>query len=115
MKAKLITAAVAAALMMPLAGYSQEKSPSMSRDAAPAAKDSSGNAFSDASITTKVKAEYAKDKEVSAMGIRVNTDAGVVTLGGTAKSKAEADKAVTIAKGVQGVTSVKNEIRIEPK
>jgi len=116
MKATLVTAAVAAALMMPLAGYSQQdKAPPVSRDTAAPAKDSSGHALSDASITTKIKAEYAKDKEVSAMGIRVNTDAGVVTLGGTAKSKAEADKAVTLAKGVQGVTSVKNEIKVEPK
>jgi hyperosmotically inducible periplasmic protein len=45
----------------------------------------------------------------------VDTDKGVVTLRGTAKNKDEADKAVTIAKGVSGVSSVKNEIKVESK
>ena len=67
----------------------------------------------DALITTKIKAEHAKDKDVSATKISVDTTNGVVTLGGTAKSKAEADKAVMLAKNVKGVTSVKNNIKVE--
>lgn len=68
----------------------------------------------DAAITTKVKAAYAKDKDVSATSIKVDTDnKGVVTLSGTAKSKAEADKAVSLAKGVSGVTSVTNNIVVK--
>ena len=67
----------------------------------------------DSVITTKIKAAMAKDKEVSAMHIKVDTDAnGVVELSGTAKTRAEADKAVSIAKGVQGVTSVKDNIQV---
>ena len=77
---------------------------------APASKDGSPDAL----ITTKIKAEYAKDKAVSAMNIKVDTNNGVVTLGGTAKSKAEADKAVQLAKAVKDVKSVKNEIKVEP-
>lgn len=69
----------------------------------------------DALITTKVKAEHAMDKAVSASTIKVETNNGVVTLSGTAKSKAEADKAVALAKNVKGVTSVKNEIKVEAK
>ena len=50
------------------------------------------------------------------MNIRVDTDAkGIVTLTGNAKSKAEVDKAVKIARDTKGVASVKNEIRIQPK
>ncbi|HTE15289.1 MAG TPA: BON domain-containing protein [Burkholderiales bacterium] len=68
----------------------------------------------DSVITTKIKAAMAKDKEVSALNIKVDTDnSGLVQLSGTAKSKAEADKAVTIARGVEGVTSVKNDIRVQ--
>jgi len=67
----------------------------------------------DSVITTKIKAEYAKDKAVSATHIKVDTDnAGIVKLSGTAKTQAEADKAVTLAKGVKGVTSVENNIEI---
>ena len=68
---------------------------------------------SDSIITTKIKAEYAKDKTVSAMNIKVDTDQkGVVVLSGNAKTKAEADKAESLAKGTQGVTSVKNNITV---
>ena len=71
---------------------------------------------SDAVITTKVKAVYAKDKDVSAMNIKVDTDyKGVVTLSGNAKSQMEADKAVTLAKNVSGVTSVTSNIKVQPK
>ena len=67
----------------------------------------------DSVITTKIKTEYAKDKLVSAMKVEVETDhAGQVFLTGTAKSQAEADKAVAIAKGVSGVTSVQNNIKV---
>ena len=68
----------------------------------------------DAVITTKIKAAMAKDKDVSAMSIKVDTDNnGVVQLSGTAKSKMESDKAATIARGVEGVTSVKNNIQVK--
>ena len=67
-------------------------------------------------ITARIKTEYAKDKDVSALNIKVDTDdKGVVTLSGTAKSKAEADKAVRIARDTKGVSSVKNEIKVQAK
>jgi hypothetical protein len=45
-----------------------------------------------------------KDPVVSALHIKVDTDdKGVVQLSGNAKSQAEADKAVAIAKKVEGV------------
>ena len=69
----------------------------------------------DAMITTRIKVEYAKDDLVRATRISVNTDKGVVRLSGIANSQAEADKAEAIAKNTQGVVSVTNEIRIEPK
>ena len=47
-----------------------------------------------------------------ALNIEVKTVNGVVELGGTAKSKAEADKAVSLARSVQGVKSVQNNIRM---
>jgi osmotically-inducible protein OsmY len=72
-----------------------------------------GEKFDDAVITTKVKAEFAKDKEVSATRIKVETDKGVVQLSGTAKSRTEADKAVVIARTVTGVASVKNDIVVQ--
>jgi hyperosmotically inducible protein len=79
------------------------------------AEDSMGTMVDDAAITTKIKAEYASDSTVSAMKVKVETDdGGVVTLAGTAKTQAEADKAVAIAKSVKGVTSVRNDIVVSP-
>ena len=66
----------------------------------------------DSTITGRIKAEFAKDKAVSALGINVDTNKGVVTLSGNAKTREEADKAAAIAKSTSGVSSVRNEIRI---
>jgi osmotically-inducible protein OsmY len=41
-------------------------------------------------------------------------DKGVVQLSGTAKTQTEADRAVEIATSVEGVTSVSNEITVDP-
>ena len=101
MKANLTSLLLIGALAMPVAVFAADG-------------DSVKTELSDSVITTKVKAEFAKDKAVSATHVKVDTDSnGVVTLSGTAKSKAEADKAVTIAKNTKGVTSVKNEIVVE--
>ena len=76
--------------------------------------DKAKEAVSDSMITTKVKAELAKEKGVSATHIKVDTDnSGVVTLSGTARSKAEADKAASLARDVKGVTSVNNNIQVD--
>lgn len=101
MKANLTTLLLVGALVMPAAVYAADG-------------DSVKTELSDSVITTKVKAEFAKDKGVSATHIKVDTDSnGLVTLSGNAKSQAEADKAVTIAKNTKGVTSVKNDIVVQ--
>lgn len=71
-----------------------------------------GTMVTDSVITTKIKAKLAEEKFSSAMHIRVKTDSkGAVRLGGSAKTRADADKAVAIARGVEGVVSVKDNIR----
>ncbi len=64
-------------------------------------------------ITTKIKSQLAAEKLPSLVHIRVATDSnGFVQLKGTAKTQDEIDKAGGIAKGVEGVTYVENDIRI---
>lgn len=107
MNIKLLAILVIAALSVPAISYAQDKKP-MTEKVKENVKDSV--------ITTKIKAEYAKDKEVSALKIHVDTDdKGVVTLSGNAKSSAEADKAVMIAKNTKGVVSVTNNIKVQAK
>lgn len=60
----------------------------------------------DSWITTKVKSKFAAAKGVKGSDISVNTTDGVVSLTGTASSKAEKNRAVHIAKNVKGVKSV---------
>jgi hyperosmotically inducible protein len=73
-----------------------------------------GEYVSDSVITSKIKTKLATADDVSAINIKVDTDKnGVVVLSGTAKSKAEADKAHSIAHSVEGVTKVINNIRIK--
>jgi len=68
----------------------------------------------DSAITTKIKAKLAAENLPSLAHIRVDTDNnGVVWLSGTAKTQEDINKAVSIARGTEGVNSVKNEIKIK--
>ena len=64
-------------------------------------------------ITTKVKAAFAADPTVKATEVNVETYKGDVQLSGFVAEPRDAQRAVEIARGVQGVTSVKNDIRVK--
>lgn len=64
----------------------------------------------DSVITAKVKTAFVGDKDVSALNIGVTTSNGVVQLTGTG-SPEEARKATDIARNVEGVRAVQNNIR----
>lgn len=67
----------------------------------------------DSAITTKIKAKLAAEKMANLAHISVETDRnGVVVLSGTVKSLHEADKAVRIARGTDGVKSVSSKLQI---
>jgi hyperosmotically inducible protein len=72
-----------------------------------------GKVVADSVITTKIKADLFKEPELSAMAIHVETEKGVVMLSGFVDSKADAEKAVRLAKSVEGVTQVKSAIKVK--
>ena len=74
---------------------------------------STGDYVDDAAITAKVKSSLLADKEVSGLRIDVDTKKGVVHLGGTANTRHEANKAAELARGIGGVKSVHNGIRVQ--
>lgn len=76
-------------------------------------KASFGETVDDSVITSKVKALFVEDKQVSALDIKVETFKGIVQLSGFANNSTEASRAVEIARGVGGVKSVKNDIRLK--
>ncbi|MCR6477675.1 BON domain-containing protein [Variovorax sp. ZS18.2.2] len=67
----------------------------------------------DAAITASVSAGLAKDPDLSAIKINVDTKGGAVSLKGPAPTAAAKARAEEIAKGVQGVTSVRNELEVK--
>jgi len=99
---RLITATFAAAVAITAVGCSSN----------PTSK-SAGEYVDDAVITTKVKAAFAADPTVKATEINVETYKGDVQLSGFVAEAGDASKAVQIARGVKGVTSVKNDIRVK--
>jgi osmotically-inducible protein OsmY len=76
------------------------------------AADKTGEVITDAAITSEVKTKFLAEPGVSGLNINVDTNNGVVTLKGMVKSKAEADKAVMIARNSKGVKRVVNMLRI---
>lgn len=73
-----------------------------------------GGYVDDAGITTMVKSRMLEDKQVAGTSISVETLNGTVMLSGFAKNASEKMAAERIARGVKGVSSVKNEITIRP-
>lgn len=68
----------------------------------------------DAGITTTVKARFIENKQVDATAISVETLNGTVMLSGFAKNANERSTAETLARGVAGVKSVRNEVVVRP-
>jgi len=74
---------------------------------------STGEYFDDSVITSKVKAKLASDDFLKSFEITVETYKGVVQLSGFVNSQQAVDKAGEIAKSVEGVTSVKNDLNVK--
>ena len=68
----------------------------------------------DTAITTAVKSRYVENKNVDASSIGVETLNGTVMLSGFAKSETEKSTAESLARKVNGVKSVKNQIAVRP-
>jgi len=77
-------------------------------------QESVGAYVDDTTITASVKARFVDNREVDASSIRVETLNGTVMLSGFAKSENERSTAESIARKVNGVKSVKNEIAVRP-
>jgi osmotically-inducible protein OsmY len=76
-------------------------------------KEGTGEYIDDTAITTKVKAAVLNEPTLKSAEINVETFKGVVQLSGFVKTQAEIDKAAVVTRGVSGVKSVKNDIRLK--
>ena len=68
----------------------------------------------DATISTRVKIVLLNDPQVGALRIDAQTFQGTVTLSGTVRTQAEADRAIALARTIGGARHVKSELKIVP-
>lgn len=81
--------------------------------ASTATQESTGEYIDDATITSKVKAAFVSDKQVSALDIHVTTYKGAVQLSGFADNPDEIQRATELARNVQGVKAVRNDVQLK--
>lgn len=67
----------------------------------------------DAFVTARVKAELLKESEGRAIEIEVESRNGTVRLSGLAPSHSDIDRAVQVARGVDGVNAVTQDVSIK--
>ena len=91
-----------------------EQVASNAREATANATAKASEQVADASITTAINAEYAKDDRLSAIKIDVDTHDGRVTLTGSAPDTASKDRATMLANNVKGVKAVDNKLDVKP-
>ena len=70
------------------------------------------NTVDDASITAQVKTALLNDQQVNATKIDISTSNGVVTMSGTVRSQPEQERAIQLARRVNGVKDVKANLTI---
>lgn len=73
----------------------------------------SGPEFEDAKLTAMIKAQLAREDRSSVQDIDVDVDDGVAKLKGTVDSAEKRNKAGEIARKVDGVKSVVNNIQVK--
>ena len=78
-------------------------------------KESFGEYMDGSVVTTKVKTKLFDDPVTSGFDISVETYKGVVQLSGFVSSVKEKQRAEEIARSVEGVRAVKNNITLKPR
>lgn len=72
-----------------------------------------GQTANDASITASIQSQLTADKMSNFTRVDVDTERGVVTLNGIVKSMEEKERVARIAKNVEGVKRVNNNLQIQ--
>lgn len=67
----------------------------------------------DAATTSEIKAKLLADDIVPSRNVKVETTDGVVQLSGEVANQAQSDRAEKIAKAIDGVKSVKNDLKVK--
>ena len=76
-------------------------------------RESTGEYIDDTAITTKVKTAIFNEPTLKSAEINVETFKGIVQLSGFVSTQGNIYKAVEVARNVNGVMSVKNDMRLK--
>ena len=76
-------------------------------------QEGTGEYVDDSVITTKVKAAIFNEPTLKSAEVNVETFKGAVQLSGFVSSQTAINKAAELARGVKGVKSVKNDMRVK--
>jgi hyperosmotically inducible protein len=110
MKLKLVASAMMAAGLA-LAGCASHND-----NAASGESRTAGQFTSDAALTAKVKTALAKDAGLgTAADVNVNSYRGVVQLNGFVDSQDKIQRAADVARGVEGVSRIDNNLSVKPR
>ena len=77
-------------------------------------REGTGQYVDDTVITAKVKAAFAEDPTVKATQVQVETYKGTVQLSGFVDSREAEQRAIELARKVNGVQSVKDDMELRP-
>lgn len=118
-KLPVVTAMLVGALLITGCGKTEDKAgapagtPPASTTTAPEAKTTVGTTIDDSAITTKVKSALLADADVKGLDIKVETNKGEVQLSGFVDNQTQMDRAISVARGVEGVKNVDNKMSLK--
>ena len=107
-KLLVLTITLIGALSIAGCGKSEEKAAPK-----PEAKTTVGTEIDDSTITTKVKSALLANEDVKSFDIKVETRKGEVQLSGFVDNQAQMDRAIAVARGVEGVKNVDNKMNLK--
>lgn len=79
----------------------------------PEAKTTVGTEIDDSTVTTKVKSALLANEDVKSFDIKVETRKGEVQLSGFVDNQTQMDRAIAVARGVEGVKNVDNKMNLK--
>ena len=115
---KALAFAFSAALALAVAACASDRPRSQSSSGGTSSSTSSEvkQDAKNATLTTKVKSALAADVGLRTLtGINVDSEGSTVTLKGSVDTEANKRRAEQVARGVEGVSTVRNELNVEAK
>jgi hyperosmotically inducible periplasmic protein len=106
-----VSLTVASVLALSVIGCDRQQATSPSTPPAPST--TVGTQLDDSVVTTRVKSTLLGDADIKSFDIGVETRKGEVQLSGFVDNQTQIDRAIEIARGVEGVKSVTNKMSIK--